>query len=105
MSNANTSLWTTSMGSIRRHLRTRFDKLQGNTPAIIFDPNLTTISHVVVHDLAGGVQFMSIEKAEEKRYVAVEPKGNQKTYVFLLRNPIEVSLMPSNETIRALIVS
>ncbi|WP_319526520.1 hypothetical protein [uncultured Desulfosarcina sp.] len=101
MADSNPTLWNTTMGSIRRTNLTRFEKLKGNTPCVTYDPNLMKVSHVVVRDLVIRAEHMTLKEAEANRYVAVEPYGFQEC-VFLLRNSIEVVIVPSTEAAQAL---
>jgi hypothetical protein len=92
---------STTMGSVRRVPKTRLEKLKGTTPCVTYDPNLMTVSHVVVRDLVDSAKHMSLKDAEARRYVAVEPYGYQEC-VFLLRNSIEVVIVPTTGAAQAL---
>ncbi len=100
MADARPTFTQTVMASHWRTPKTRFEKLKGNTPTVTYDPNLMTVSHVVLHDLVGGAVHMTLKDAEAKRYVAVEPHGFNEC-VFLLRNSVEVVIVPSTATAQA----
>ena len=91
--NANPTFTATVNASVGRK-RQPIDNI-GSLPSVVFDPEMLTISEVLLHGSLGTTQSMSVKQAIEKRLLEVAPYGHR-VLVFIKSRQLQVRLAHRN---------